>query len=106
MVDLSPLECIAADGSVRCFRRPHCHYSWLRTVVHAVVVCVCHLTVGTCKSLYEVGMEVPVADGGLGVLPLDARLLGAKLNRQVLDGFSIHGVDVRQSRANATYVCS
>ena len=57
-----------------------------------VVVCVRHLTVGVVKSFCGVGVEPPIADGGLDTLSLDVRLLGAKLKRQVLDGFSIHGV--------------
>ena len=50
-------------------------------------------------------MESPIADEGLDALSLDVRLLCARLQRQVLDGFGIHGTGAHQSRANATYIC-
>ena len=49
---------------------PRCYHRWFLTVVPVVVVCVRHLIVGTVESFSEVGMEPPVSDGGLDVLPL------------------------------------
>ena len=71
-----------------------------------MIMCVRHLAVGAVGSLCEVGLEPPVTDGGLDVLPLYVQLLRSEFQRQSMDGFGVHWAGARESSADAADVCA